>query len=74
MDYSDEDRIIKKFVEEYLEPSPDEMEYDDAIKKDPRTFCEYFRDNLKEKQIIANTFIAVDPIKSRAIKIILFNN
>ena len=71
--YLDENAMIKKFVEEYLETSPDEMEYDDAIKKDERTFCEYFRENLKEKQIIANTFIAVDPIKSRGIKIILFN-
>ena len=69
----DEEAIIKKFVEEYLEDSPDEMEYDDAIKKDKRTFCQYFSDNLREKQIIANTFIAEDPIKSRAIKIILFN-
>ena len=49
------------------------MEYDDAIKKDKRTFCQYFSDNLREKQIIANTFISEDPIKSRAIKIILFN-
>ena len=72
-DYFDENEIIRQFVEEYLETSPDEMEYDDAIKKDDRTFCEYFKDNLKEKQIIANTFIAVDPIKSRSMKIILFN-
>jgi len=69
----EENRKIKKFVEEYFETSPDEMEYDDAIKKDKRTFCQYFSDNLREKQIIANTFIAEDPIKSRAIKIILFN-
>ena len=73
VDYLDEDRIIQKFVEEYLETSPDEMEYDDAIKKDQRTFCEYFSENLKERQIILNTFIAEDPIKPRAIKIILFN-
>ena len=46
-DYLDENRIIEKFVEEYLETSPDEMEYDDAIKKDDRTFCEYFKENLK---------------------------
>ena len=72
-EYLDENRLITKFVEEYLETSPDEMEYDDAIKKDERTFCKYFRENLKEKQIIANTFIANDPIKSRTIKIILFN-
>ena len=49
------------------------MEYDDAIKKDHRTFCQYFSENLKEKQIIANTFIANDPIKPRSIKIILFS-
>ena len=72
-DYLHENEIIKKFVEEYLETSPDEMEYDDAIKKDDRTFCQYFGENLKEKQIIANTFIAYDPIKPRVIKIILFN-
>ena len=72
-DYLDKNEIIKKFVEEYMETSPDDMEYDDAIKKDHRTFCEYFRENLREKQIIANTFIADDPIKSRSIKIILFS-
>ena len=72
-DYLDENKIIKKFIKEYLETSPDEMEYDDAIKKDKRTLCEYYSENLKEKQIILNTFIAEDPIKSRGIKIILFN-
>ena len=72
-DYLDKNDIIRKFVEEYMETPPDDMEYDDAIKKDDRTFCEYFKDNLKEKQIIANTFIAEDPIKSRSIKIILFS-
>ena len=50
-DYLDENRIIEKFVEEYLETSPDDMEYDDAIKKDDRTFCEYFTENLKEKEL-----------------------
>ena len=54
--------IFKKFIKEYLETSPDEMEYDDAIKKDKRTFCQYYSENLKEKQIILNTFIAEDPI------------
>ena len=72
-DYLDENKIIKKFIKEYLETSSDEMEYDDAIKKDKRTLCEYYSENLKEKQIILNTFIAEDPIKSRGIKIILFN-
>ena len=70
--FLDEDQIIKNFVLDYLETSPDEMEYDDAIKKDKRTFCEYSIENLKEKQIIANTFIVEDPIKPRGIKLILF--
>ena len=48
------------------------MEFDDALVKDKRTFCELFIENLKEDQIIANTFIAEDPLKPRTIKIILF--
>ena len=69
----DEAKKLKKFFKEYLATEPDDMEFDDAIKKDNRTFCQYFYDNLKEKQIIANTFIAYDPIKKRIIKIILFS-
>ena len=69
----EEEKKIKDFYKEYLETPPDEMEFDDAIKKDERTFCQYFYDNLKEKQIIANTFFASDEIKKRSIKLILFN-
>ena len=57
---------------EYLSTSLDDMEFDDALVKDKRTFCELFIENLKEDQIIANTFIAEDPLKPRTIKIILF--
>ena len=69
----EEAKKLKNFFNEYLATSPDDMEFDDAIKKDERTFCQCFFDNLKEKQLIANTFIASDPIKKRAVKIILFN-
>ena len=48
------------------------MEYDDAIKKDKRKFCEFFYETLQDKQIIAYTFFAKDPLKPRSIKIILF--
>ena len=41
--------------EEYLKSDPDDMEYDDAIKYDKRTFWEYFsiynKDNLKPMSI-----------------------
>ena len=52
--------------------SLDDMEFDDAIIKDKRNFYEYFIEALKEKQIIANTFIASDPLKTRTMKIMLF--
>ena len=62
----------KDFFDEYLSTSLDDLEYDDAIVKDHRTFCEYLMECLKEKQMIAFTFIASDPIKIRIIKIMLF--
>ena len=48
------------------------MEYDDAIKRDKRTFCGYFLDIIQEKQSLAYTFIVSDPINTRMIKFILF--
>ena len=48
------------------------MEFDDAIRKDKRKVCEFLSDNLKDNQIICNTFFAEDPLKPRSIKIILF--
>ena len=68
-----EGKQIKKYFKDYLSTSPDDMEFDDAIKKDKRGFCEYFCDSLKENQSIAYTFIASDPINTRMIKFILFS-
>jgi hypothetical protein len=64
---------LKKFFKEYLETSPDEMEYDDAIKKDKRKLWEYFFDIIKERQSLSYTFISSDPINTRMIKLILFS-
>ena len=69
----EEGKKIKKYFKEYLATIPDEMEFDDAIKRDTRGFCEYFCDSLKEKQTFAYTFIATDPINTRMIKFILFS-
>ena len=59
-------------IEEYLKPDLDDMEYDDAIKLDKRSFCEYFIENLKGKQIIMNTFFYKENLRPLSIKIILF--
>ncbi len=47
------------------------MDFDDAYVYDKRTFKEHFLENLKEKQIIAHTFIANDLLKPRTMKIIV---
>ena len=61
-----------EFFEEYLTTSLDDLEFDDAVAKDKRKYCEHMVENLIEDQIIANTFIHEDPIKPRTIKIIIF--
>ena len=66
------DKDYQKFFDEYLSTTLDDLEYDDAKVKDNRTFFEYLKDCLKERQMIAFTFIANDPIKIRVIKIMLF--
>ena len=62
----------KDFFKEYLKTSPDNMEFDDALYYDKRTFKELLIESLKEEQIIAHTFIADDPLKPRTIKVIVF--
>ena len=57
--------------EEYLKTEFDDMEYDDAIKYDTRTFGEYFTDKLLENQIFLNTFFNQDNLKPMTIKVIL---
>ena len=58
-------------IEEYLKPDLDDLEYDDAVKEDKRSFCEFICERLKEKQIIMNTFYYKENIRPITIKIIL---
>ena len=43
-------------IEEYLKPDLDDMEYDDAIIFDKRSFCEFYWNRLKDKQLIISLF------------------
>lgn len=63
--------IINNF-DNYLETDENNMDYYDAIKKDKRTFCEFFTEKIKSNQIILNSFYAVDRLTPRTIKIMLF--
>ena len=69
LDTEKESRLID--MEEYLKPDLDDMEYDDAIKLDKRSFCEFFIAKLKTNQIFANTFYYKDNIRPFSIKILI---
>jgi len=59
-------------MDEYLKTDYDEMEYDDAVKNDKRSFWEFFVDRLKTKQMIADTFCNHNYIRPFSIKFLLF--
>ncbi len=63
---------INNEILEYLAITPDEMDYDDAIKKDKRTFCQFFLNKLQNNQLIANTFCNSENTRPITIKILLF--
>ena len=58
-------------MEEYLSTDPDHMDYDDAIKKDKRTFNKIFLEKIKNNQLI-NIIYVNEPLKPKPIKILLF--
>ena len=63
----------KTFFDEYLSTSLDDLDYEDAIKNDKRSFCTYFGESIVENQMIINTFFNSEPLRPLSIKIILFN-
>ena len=69
----DKEKNLKKEndFKEYLSANLDDLDYDDALKQDARTFCAYFRDSIFEKQIFLNTFFLKEPFRPLSIKLIL---
>ena len=58
--------------EEYLKTEPDDMDFDDALKYDTRSFRQYFHDKFIENQILMDTFVNKENLKPMSIKILLF--
>ena len=58
-------------MDEYLSTEYEDMDYDDAINRDKRSFCIYYYDRLKISQLILSTLYAKDPLIPRPIKILL---
>ena len=59
-------------LKEYLSTSLDDLEFEEAIEKDKRKFCELFIDLINDDQMIIRTFFNSDNIRPRSIKILLF--
>jgi hypothetical protein len=59
-------------IEEYLSNNYDEMDYEDAIFDEKRSFWKYFIERIKNKHILINSFFVVDHIQPKSIKILLF--
>ena len=58
-------------MEGYTDTDIDDLEFEDALKTDKRTFCEYFYDRFLEEQIIMDTFVNRETLKPMTIKIII---
>ena len=58
-------------IEKYLEEDIDDLDFDDALKKDKRKFCEIYVTRIKKNQMIINTFHIKNEIIPLSIRIIL---
>jgi hypothetical protein len=58
-------------IEEFLKTDLEDMDYDDAIRRDKRTFCVYYGEKIQSEQMILNTFCHKEYLKPMPIKIIL---
>ena len=63
---------INMDMEEYLKPDLDDMDYDDAIKYDNRTFCLFYKERIQDRQLIINTFCNYQPLRPVTMKILIF--
>lgn len=59
-------------IEEYLSNTFEEMDYEDAIFEEKRSFWKYFVERIKNKHILINSFFIMDHIQPKSIKILLF--
>ncbi len=56
----------------YTENEMNSLSYEEALKFDKRTYCQYYFSLLKRKQLIIFTFYTANDYNSRSIKICLF--
>ena len=57
---------------EYLSKSTDEMDFNDALKYDKRSFKEAFIELISEKIMTVNTFFMSEPLKPFLVKLVIY--
>jgi hypothetical protein len=62
---------LNDFFSDYLTVSLDDLEFEDAMRKDHRSFCQFFCDSIIEKQMIFNAFCESEPLRPFSLKMIL---
>ena len=58
---------------EYVKKDLDDLDFDEALDKDKRKFCEIFINKVQEQHMIARIFFIYDKIRPKSIKILLFS-
>ncbi len=56
---------------EYDENEINDLDFDDAVRHDKRNCCQMFWYTLKQRQMIINTFFAIDQLKPFSIKLLV---
>jgi len=73
IDIKDKKREIKdNYTLEIIESELNSLSYKEALKKDKRTYCQYYFSLLKKKQIILFSFYPNKDYNSQIIKSFLF--
>ena len=63
----------KAFFDDYLSTSLDDLDYEDAVKNDKRSFCKYIGESIISNQMLVSIFFNTEPLRPISIKIIFFN-
>ena len=59
-------------INEFFDTTFDELDYDEVIEEDKRTFCQYYVEKLKESQKIINCFFIYEVLIPKSLKIAVF--
>ena len=62
---------LNDFFNDYLTVPLDDLDFEDAIRKDHRSFFQFFCDSLIEKQMLLNVFCESEPLHPFSLKIML---